>query len=439
LSLMSKPMAMTLPLILLILDFWPLGRFPAGLTKAITEKIPFFILALAGGFLAVASHAKALEPGSNTSIVFWAMNAFRSLAFYLWKLAVPIGLVPLYPFPRHPDFYYHLQNALALLWVILISVACYYFRKKAPYLAAAWLFYLVTLAPVSGFLQTGSQAAADRYTYLPSLGAFLFFSAIVTTLLSNRRLLLGILIAVLTGIMGMATVRQIGIWKNSQSLWERVTRIYPTECPEAHAYLGCVYTDSNRPDDAMAEFKTAISIPPPLPITYNGIGIALYNQGKFEEAVQAYKTALSLKPQTAVTHRNLWKALKQLGRFEEGVTVMQEALKIEPDVADNYGDLGASYGYMKKLDLANGAYERAHALDPYRTKYLENLAVIAQMQGRLDDGIAICHEGISLNPREPVYYMRLADIYKSAGKPDLALPWEEKARALAPLPDAPSE
>jgi Flp pilus assembly protein TadD len=129
----------------------------------------------------------------------------------------------------------------------------------------------------------------------------------------------------------------------------------------------------------------------------------------------------------------------QLGRFEEGVTVMQEALKLEPDNADNYGNPGASYGYLKKLDLAKEAHERAHALDPYRAKYLENLAVIAQMQGRLDDGVSLCLQGISLNPREPVYYMRLASIYRSAGKPDLAQPLEEKTRALAPLPDAPSE
>ncbi len=433
LALMSKPMAVTLPLVFLILDGWPLGRFQTGLSKVLTEKIPFFILALAVGLFTVLSHVQTLSSTDIHSQIFWIMNAFHALIFYLWKMAVPVNLVPLYPFPHNVNRLYQLENLLAVFLVALIFIACSRYRKKAPYLSVAWLYYLITLAPVLGLLQVGSQAAADRYTYLPSLAVFVPFSAGLASCLSNRRLLLALFIGVLTAVLGFATIRQIGVWKDSRSLWENVVRVYPDDTPDAHTYLGCTYSDEGRWDDAMSEFNRALAISPPLAITHNGMGIALLNQGKAEDAIREFKLAASMDSHTATPYRNLWMIYKNLGRHKEAADTMLEAVKIEPDNADNYGKLGASYGYLKKLADAKSAYGKAHELDPYNPKYLVNLAVISQMQGRPDEAIEKYRQGIAFNPKEPVYYLKLSDLYRGLGNMDLAQEFYEKARSLSPL------
>ena len=177
-------MAITLPLVFLILDFWPLGRLQTLQKKAIFEKVPFFIvlLVLWGNLTGVNTPIPAGQG------LFWFMNGFRSIAFYLYKMILPLDLTPFYPFPHLITESYRLENDAAVMGVILLSLLLFYYRRKAPHLFAAWLYYLVTLAPVSGFFLTGSFAAADRYTYLPSLGVFLPVSVFATVLISNRKI-----------------------------------------------------------------------------------------------------------------------------------------------------------------------------------------------------------------------------------------------------------
>ena len=186
LALMSKPMAITLPFIFLILDGWPLGRWGLGYAKLIKEKVVFFAVALGAVLVTMASHAKALSYAKSGVEFYWVMNSFRSLVFYLVKMAWPQGLTTYYPFPPSLSGFYLFENFCAAALVILVFYLLFHYNRKAPYLLAAWLYYVVVLLPVVGIIQTGSQAAADRYTYLSSLGFFLPLSAGIAFLLSYR-------------------------------------------------------------------------------------------------------------------------------------------------------------------------------------------------------------------------------------------------------------
>ncbi len=190
LALMAKPMAITLPLIFLILDGWPLGRWRLEHFKILKEKIPFFVPAFGALLVTVVSHKPTLSYSQSGVEWIWLMNAFRSLVFYPLKMLWPQGLTAYYPLPPQLTGFYLLENFCAAAAVMAVSFFAFRYRFKAPSLAAAWLFYVVTLLPVLGIIQTGSQAAADRYTYLASLGFFLPLSAGVAFLTGYRWVIL---------------------------------------------------------------------------------------------------------------------------------------------------------------------------------------------------------------------------------------------------------
>jgi protein O-mannosyl-transferase len=432
LALMSKPMAVTLPLVLLILDYWPLRRFPEGFAKAVVEKTPFFIFALAAGILAVASHEKTISSAAGASAAFWGLNAFRSLVFYAGKMIAPLDLSPLYPFPRVVDNLYKTQNLLAVLLTAAAAVLSLRYRRQKPYLAAAFLYYLAALAPVLGFLQVGNQAAADRYTYLPSLGVFLPLSAGITLFFPERRIFRALLIAVLTVALGLATVKQLGVWRDSITLWETVVRLYPGDSAMAHTYLGGSYTEKRRLDDALREFGVATAIRPPLASSYHGLGLALLYKGNTEEAVKAFRSALAADPSYPEAYQSLWKVYERLGRHEDAARQMREAIDKTQETPGNYTNLGVSYCFLKKYREAEEAFQKAYALEPAQSRNLVNLATVLLWQGRPQEALDLYRKGISQNPREPVYFLRMADIYLDQKAPERALEMLQAAWSLDP-------
>ena len=336
LALMSKPMAVALPVVLLILDFWPLKRLGSNFLNLLAEKIPFLFGALAGAWIAILAQAEAsaFTPVENWPISFRILNAFRSLVFYPFKLLIPRDLSPLYPISPIVSGPFYWQSFLGIGVVLLIAVVCFYRRKKTPYLGAAGLFYLVTLIPVLGIFQVGSQAVADRYSYLASLALFIPLSAMVSSSLARHRLIFILVCAVLTGGLGFATMEQIKIWKDSQTLWERVVGLYPGQSAVAHTNLGSAYEKAGRIDEALREYQSAAAIPPPLAITHNGIGAVLFFKGRTEEAVQEFQFAISLNPHYGAPHRNLWYIFQGRGMRNEALAEIQKAVEIDPDNPD---------------------------------------------------------------------------------------------------------
>ena len=432
LALLSKPMAVTLPFVFLILDYWPLRRFFPDLRRNLKDKVPFFVLALASVGVTLLSHEKTLSYAQSGVEFYWVMNAFRSLAFYPLKMAWPSGLTGYYPFPPQLTPGYFIEEIGAMGLVGLASYYSYRLRQRAPYLLSAWVYYLVTLSPVVGFIQTGSEAAADRYTYLPCLGFFLLFSAGVARWLSYDRRLFAAVCAGLALVLGLLTVIQIGMWKNTSVLWERVTQLYPDENADAYSRLGVAYLKAHRYDEALAAFARAAAIPPPLARTYHGLGTALTYKDRIPEAIQAFEYALTLDPQLTGPRANLWAIYERLGRHEEAIAQMREALKVDPTSAIFENNLGVSYGFLRRYPEAQAAFAKAHQMAPLNTEYLVNLATICEWQGKTHEALALYQQGIASNPAEPVYFLKMADLYLSQGRKQQALKSLERAWSLHP-------
>ena len=228
LALTAKPMAVSLPVVLLLFDYWPLKRFASDLRKALLEKIPFFILAILAGWVTTVAEVRegALQTLQTLPIDLRLLNASRSVLFYLWKMAVPTDLSGFYPLMLFGEKFFT-ESMGSFFLILLVTAACFILRGKRPYLSASWLYYLATLAPVLGLVQVGSHAAADRYTYIPSLAPFLLLSAALAVPLHKRRMAFFLGMGALAVVLGIMTARQIETWKDAVSLWENAAKVAP--------------------------------------------------------------------------------------------------------------------------------------------------------------------------------------------------------------------
>jgi hypothetical protein len=251
-ALMSKPMAVTLPVVLLILDYYPLGRMSLegglkGAKWSLLEKVPFFVLSLLSSLITIwAQHTG----GALTTLEAYPLKvrilvALRAYAFYIYKMVLPIDLAPFYPYPRSIDFF-AIEFLVSFILLIVITTLCLWSVKRYKLFSAIWLYYLITLIPVIGIVQVGEQAAADRYTYLPSLGPFLLagLGAGIVFEISSKKLYRTAIIAtlvVLSGILVNKTVKQTAIWQDSITLWSYEIKLFPNRVPIAHINLGIAY------------------------------------------------------------------------------------------------------------------------------------------------------------------------------------------------------
>ena len=418
LALLSKPMAITLPLVLLLLDIWPLHRFHLhNLSKILWEKAPFFLLSIAVTLVAIVAQLKA-GAVSSTSVVpldFRIMNAFHSLLFYIWKMVFPFDLAAFYPLTHQGIDAFSPANSFAFLLVILISIACFLYRKAKPYLAISWLYYVTTLIPVLGVLQIGSQAAADRYSYIPSFSLLLLFSTSLVFLLSHRRVALASLTTILLAVSGFATMQQIAIWKDSISLWENIAALYPDISCIVHTNLGNAYKQFNRLDEALREYERALAFSQPHACIFDGKGSVLLEMGFVEDAIQNFQQALALDPSYAAAHRNLWFAYDKKGLRELALAEILEAIKVNPMYAEAYNNLGISYGRDSHFEESIQAFKKALSLDPHNSIYLVNLATTYQRTGKLDQAIDLYKNGLALNATEPIYFLNLGHTYLQKG------------------------
>ena len=311
LSLLSKAMAVTLPLSLIILDIYPLRRYRGIAT--IREKIPYFLLSLAAAAVTWFSHLRlgATMRLENYGIAMRAAQIAFGLSFYLQKTLLPVGLSPRYLHPSMDplDWRYLIRGgaivfATATLW-----------RKRRTWTGAlaAWLFYIITVAPVAGIIPQSSQIAADRYTYLPCLSWALCAGAILAALLKGksqaRRIVSLTATAGIVIVLSGMTVRQLGYWRNSQTLWRRATETSPQD-PLSHDALGRALASQNHREEAMKEFRAALDINPSYANAQNDLGALLASEGRIEEAISHFREALRADPTHASAADNLQRALR---------------------------------------------------------------------------------------------------------------------------------
>lgn len=397
LALLSKPMAITLPLVLLILDWYPFKRVPSSKTiwPVFIEKLPFFIPSVLFSIATVL----AQKTGGATKVMEFVpistrlLVAVKSLNAYLSKMIWPFHLSPFYSYPRRVSLDSR-EYFCAMILLAGITAACLLIAKKRGFWLAGWSYYVITLLPVLGLVQVGMQSMADRYTYLPSLGPFLIVGVIAAgsykrlsairqcrAIVTVGSLLLSI--GVLAGL-SYATVNQIVVWNNSASFWNYVIENGASEVAFPHNNLGGAYASLGRFDEAIAEYQTALRLAPGYGEAHNNLGLAYAYKGNLDTAIAEYRAALRLDPDYAEAHNNLGLAYAFRDQLDMAITEYQIALRLEPRYAPAHNNLGLAYASKGLLDLATKEYQEAVDLKPDAAESHFNLGVVYLRSGRLD-------------------------------------------------------
>lgn len=401
LALMSKPIVVTLPFVLLLLDYWPLKRLMAPETSArfqwrcILDKVP--LLALSGIMCAITILAQhgAVSP---LPLSLRLSNAAVSSIVYLRQMLFPSGLVVLYPFPEHglP----HLEIFLACGLLVAISLAVFLVRRKYPWLLFGWLWYLGMLVPVIGILQVGAQAHADRYTYLSEIGlciALVWSVAEFAVRFRRYQMALGSLSATVVLVLAVCAHNQTAYWQNSRRLWTRALA-FTSNNIVAQNNLGNALLDAGIIDEAIAHFEAARQIRPEDPKTAFNLGNALIQKGDLTEGIANLSQALELKPDYAEAHINLGSALLKAGKVHDAVDHFQKSLQLDPTQPSAWNDLGYARLQQGSVQKAAVCFQKALQLDPTQPVTQDNIANTLMQQGEVDDAIGHYKKALQLKP-----------------------------------------
>jgi tetratricopeptide (TPR) repeat protein len=341
LGLMSKPMLVTLPCVMLLLDFWPLQRMRqvdlhastgARLKRLAVEKWPFFVLTLASCAVTIlAQRAEAIAPLTKYSFGLRLENVVTAYAAYLFKTFWPAHLAVFYPLLQ-PDW---TTVALAAAVLLAISGWVWWRAQSQPWLAVGWLWYLGTLVPVIGLLQVGDQALADRYTYFPLIGIFFAATWAARDFAHHFRLAnwwLAVAAALVLAACLAVTELQLRYWQSSETLFTRALAVTADNAP-ARLNLGEAFQAEHRPAEALAEYRQALKLDPACYQVYNNLGRLLNDEGKPAEALEYCRTAVALYPNSPPSHNGLGMVLAELGHFDEALGEFSAASRLDPHYA----------------------------------------------------------------------------------------------------------
>lgn len=360
LAIMSKPMAVTLPVVLLILDFYPLGRFNAGpMKKLFMEKVPFFVLSAASAIVTLWAQTKAIAPLKAVPFGVRAAIAVRAYAFYLYKTVLPAGLAPFYPMPVRPFDGAFVISIFALAGLAVLSVAA---ARRARAVPAAFLYYLVTLLPVVGLVQVGGQAAADRYTYLPLLGVTVPLSAGAALVFDRSRRAAVIILVAITLALSALTIRQVPVWKDSLALWSRVIDIYPGRVALSYVDRGAELSALGRYGEALKDFNEAIRIDPAFMLGYNDRGVTRMRLKAYKDAVKDFDAALSLDPRNPDIYQNRGISYFHLKEYGLAVADLERAAAISPENGVYWYHLGRACAAWGDVPCAKESFKKALGL-----------------------------------------------------------------------------
>jgi Flp pilus assembly protein TadD len=384
LGLMSKPMLVTLPFVLLLLDYWPLDRFSpkhgkAGLKYSLSslliEKVPLFAMVAASSVVTFIIQKKggALLEGQNYSFIIRLANAFISYVQYIVKMIYPIDMTVIYPHAgQNISIPYAVISAIFLL---AVTILVFRFAKKQRYLVVGWLWYLGTLVPVIGLIQVGRQAFADRYTYISLTGLFIIIAWGIPELLAKWRykkiaLTLSGLFVILA--LSICTHFQLRYWQNSLTLFQHALDV----TGDSHLSHFCIaepLREQGKLDEAIYHYKKAIELNPYAADVYLDLGTALTAKGKFAEAIFLYNKALQIAPDLIELRINLGVALTESGKLAEAVKEYEKILRIQPGNVFINNNLGAVFLQQGKFDEAIEYFSRALQIDPDSTLARDNL------------------------------------------------------------------
>jgi protein O-mannosyl-transferase len=406
LGLLAKPMLVTLPFVMLLLDYWPLRRFQRSKVSSqwsvvrglVIEKIPLFALAAASAMMTLIAQSRggAVRTLAHDPVTLRLSNALVSYAKYLLLTFWPNDLAVYYPFAGIAAW----QIIGAAFLLIGITALCFFERKSRPYAIVGWLWFLGTLVPVIGFVQVGGQVMADRYFYIPSIGLFIAIvfgladiagSWRVTPLLSA-----GIAAGILM-ILATLTNAQIQRWRNSFTLFEHTLAVTPPNLRIEHN-LGLALGVSDRYDEAAAHFERALQIDPNF---YDGLvvmGVTRAHQGRVPEAIEYFQAAIRLQPNTPKAHVQLTHALWTQNRDQEALEEMRRALQVAPKDADILADLGLALALAGRVPEAIDQLHEALRLNPNNAEAHGNLGLALLASGKARESIPEFETALRLKP-----------------------------------------
>jgi tetratricopeptide (TPR) repeat protein len=401
LGLLSKNMLMTVPFVLLLLDYWPLNRLsgfsPRVLLRRVAEKIPLFVL-MVGSCVATALVPEKVTTG-KLPIGLRMENVVVSYVTYLWQMIHPAGLACLYPNPANYLPFWQVAGAVGLL--LAISGAVWVFRQMHPCLIVCWLWYLGMMIPVIGIVQISYYAAhADRYTYLPQIGLYLLLTWAAADLSVGwryRRVVLGGFSTVILMALIFSARAQTSYWRNSESLWTH-TLACTSDNFIAHNNLGNALLKMGSVDEAIAQYQMALQINPDYAEAHNNLGNALLRKGNVDEAIAQYQKVLQIKPDYAKAHNNLGSALLQKGSMDEAIAHYQKALQIKPDDATACYNLGNALLQKGNVDEAIAHYQKALQIKPDYAEAQNNLGSVLLQKGNVDEAIVHCQKALQIKP-----------------------------------------
>lgn len=390
LALMAKPMAVTLPFILVLLDFWPLRR-QGKWAGRISEKIPFLMLSVAACALTLHAQQTAIVSTAGLAIPQRLVHVLAAYGHYLAAMFVPLDLAVYYPY-RIPS------SGLAATGVgvglTLVTIAAIAAVGRRPYLLAGWLWFLGTLVPVIGLVQVGDQAWADRYTYLPLIGPFIMVTWLAADAVKWRTLLAGISAAVAVALLTLTSV-QLSYWQNTRTLFAHAEQVTKDNYL-AITMLGSLLAEAHQYEAAIGYYQRALRLEPNFPEAHFFMGAALDEEGKLSAAISEYQLALWFKPTQEQTHIFMGMALAKEKRYEEAAHHYEAALKLNPDSAVAHNNLGRILHSEGKLEAATAHYRTALALNPKLALAHNNLGILLLEEGKVQEGTAQLREALSL-------------------------------------------
>ncbi len=434
LGLMSKAMLVTVPFLLLLLDWWPLSRFhqPLAARHLLLEKIPLAGLSLLSALAAFLAQGHSVLSLENLPLAPRVFNALISYASYLGQMIWPAGLAVYYPYPTLglPNW----EIILSMAVLAGISAMAWRWRCEIPYLLVGWLWYLVMLVPVIGLLQIGAQARADRYTYLPQIGLYVAGSWLAGSLWTKRPVLrawLGAGAAVAIAALSAISVVQAGYWFDGERLWLH-TIASTSENWFACNNLGTVLLKKGRVDDAITQYRIVLSSRPDDPMAHYNLGDAYTQQGHTEQAVAEYQLALRSNPDDAQAHSKMGTLLAQQGRLEEAATHLAESARLDPSDASTLYKLGTVRLQTGHPDTAIGPLEQAVSLQPDFAAAQNNLGNSLLQIGRPDTAIMHFQKMTALQPGNAAAHNNLGTALFRCGRVDEAVTQFLKALELQP-------
>jgi Tfp pilus assembly protein PilF len=374
LALLSKPMAVTLPVVLLVLDWYPFGRIRSWKTlwQAGFEKFPFLALSFGSSVLTILAQRAggAIASSEVVPLPMRLLVAAKSLIAYIGKMVVPVDLIPFYPYPKDVSLAsFGYLSALAL--IVGVTAASVFFAKKQKLWLSAWGYYVVTLLPVLGIMQVGGQAMADRYTYLPSLGPFLITGLMAAAVVEKTGMVKqkGLIVVFTAGslsilvLLSSFTIGQIGIWRTSMGLWNVVIKREPDKAPLAYYNRGQVFMNNGLFQDAIEDYSTAIKLNPYYEDAYYNRALAFEKSGHPDRAIKDYERAISLNPSNYQAFNNRGVLYGTTGSYDRAIEFFTRALAVNPDYTDSYFNRGITYFLVGRRDEALADFDKTIELN----------------------------------------------------------------------------